>query len=259
MPQPRVLILRSPGANCDEETKYAFELAGASADRIHVNRLLETPGLLGDYQILCVPGGFSYGDDIAAGRILGDKLKRQLGDVLTAFRDKGNLILGICNGFQVLMRTGLLVETDPATNEPIATLASNRHGRFECRWVHLATAAGKCAFLRADEVLFLPIAHAEGNFITRDAATLDRLASEGRVNVRYVDESGQPGPFPVNPNGSMGDVAGISDATGRVFALMPHPERHVSPYQHPRWTHRKKQPPHGDGLRIFQNAVQYLQ
>lgn len=261
MSQVRVLVLRSPGTNCDEETAFAFERAGGTAERIHVNRLLEEPAILDRFQILCVPGGFSYGDDLGAGRILGNLLRWKLGEALASFRDSGRLILGICNGFQVLMKTGLLIENEPETGHPLATLAFNRQGRYEDRWVYLRMNPGRCAFVRKEEVLTMPIAHAEGNFIVSRPEFLETLKSTGRVSATYVDQAGNPGPFPVNPNGSMGDVAGVCDATGRVFALMPHPERHLLAIQHPRWTRRAQkldanEP--GDGLAIFRNGVDYF-
>lgn len=254
----RVMVLRAPGTNCDHETAHAFELAGGKADRIHVQRLLESPGLLRDYQVLCVPGGFSYGDDVAAGRILATLLRTKLADALRDFRDRQSLVLGICNGFQVLLQTGLLIEPDSKTGHVPAALTLNRQGRFESRWVHLAMASGRCAFVQADEILEMPIAHAEGQFVVTDSRWLETWSREQRIVARYVDPKGRPGPFPTNPNGSMGDVAGICDSTGRVFCLMPHPERHAFPEQHPRWTRRKEQPPEGDGLRIFRNAVSYF-
>jgi phosphoribosylformylglycinamidine synthase len=259
MAKVRVLVLRSPGTNCDEETAYAFELAGGAPERVHVNRVLETPTMLRYFQILCIPGGFSFGDDIAAGRVLANLLRCRLRQGLLQFRDAGGLILGICNGFQVLLKTGLLVEPDARTGQPPATLAFNLHGRFEDRWVYLKLSKGCCKFLEQDAVVTLPIAHAEGNFVVERPEMLEELSAAGRITARYVDAAGKPGGFPVNPNGSMGDVAGICDATGRVFALMPHPERHLLPYQHPRWTRRTTQPAHGDGLRIFAHAVGYFQ
>lgn len=255
MAKARILVLRAPGTNCDEETEYAFKLAGGHPVRMHVNRLVEMPRMLDEFQILCIPGGFSYGDDIAAGKILATVLQRRLGDALQAFRDRNRLILGICNGFQVLLKAGLLVAPDQATGLPRATLTINRQGRFEDRWVHVAMVAGRCAFLNGTTVAAMPIAHGEGNFVVSDNAVLDELDSAGQINARYVDASGQRGGWPTNPNGSMGDVAGISDPSGRVFALMPHPERHVCPYQHPAWTRRSAQPVEGDGLAIFRNAV----
>jgi phosphoribosylformylglycinamidine synthase len=252
-----VLVLRAPGTNCDVETQFAFEQAGARVERMHINRLVETPRFLDDFQILCVPGGFSYGDDLSAGKILATILRHRLGDQLQAFRDRGRLMLGICNGFQALLKTGLLIEEDPATSEARATLTLNTHG-YQDRWVHLKVTPGRCAFFADEEILEMPIAHAEGNFAVRRPELIDELTAAGRIVARYVDARGEPGPFPVNPNGAMGDVAGVCDRTGRVFALMPHPERHLSPYQHPCWTRRREQPPTGDGFKVFANAVRYF-
>ena len=172
MSSPRVLVLRAPGTNCDEETAFAFEKAGAISERVHVNRLIENPTLKDRYQILCVPGGFSYGDDIAAGRILATRLRQHLGDLVQAFA-QGNgdrLILGICNGMQVLMRLGVLTEgVGEGESEP-ATLTWNNHGRFEDRWVHLAVDQTPCVFLRDVDKMYLPMAHAEGKFVASDSA-----------------------------------------------------------------------------------------
>lgn len=258
MARPRVMVLRAPGTNCDEETCHAFRVVGAHPENVHLGALVEAPESLERFQILCIPGGFSYGDDLGAGRIFASKLTHRLGDLLQRFRDCERLIMGICNGFQVLLQTGLLIEPDPATGDRRATLAANAHGRFEDRWIHLELTAGPCAFVRQDERIELPIAHGEGNFIVSDSALIDELAAANRLTCRYVDEHGNPGGFPINPNGSMGDVAGLCDATGRVFALMPHPERHLVPHHHPRWTRRETQPPEGDGLRFFANAVGYF-
>jgi len=252
---PRVLIVRAPGANCDAETQFAFERAGAPADRLHINRLREAPGLLRCYQILVIPGGFTYGDDVAAGKILAIQLCHFLGDALRKFRDQEKLILGVCNGFQVLLKAGLLVPPDE--EGPLATLTNNASGRFTDRWIYLKATAGNCPFLHGYEQLHLPIAHGEGNFICREAWMLRGLEESGQVVLRYVDAAGKPGPFPVNPNGSQGDVAGLCDATGRVLGLMPHPERHVLPTQHPRWT-RNGLAEEGDGMRLFRNAVQFF-
>lgn len=259
MASVRVLVLRSPGTNCDEETAFAFRLAGAETEKIHVQRLVEDPGLLNRFQIACFPGGFSYGDDIAAGRILATLVQTKLADAFATFRDAGKLILGICNGFQVLLRTGLLVAPDPQTGLVPATLAFNRQGRFEDRWVHLSLTPGVTPFVRAAGIITLPIAHAEGRFMVAQEELIDDWIRGGRIPFRYVSETGEPGGFPINPNGAMGDIAGICDETGRVMALMPHPERHVSPYQHPRWTRRTEQPAEGDGLQIFRNAVGFFQ
>jgi phosphoribosylformylglycinamidine synthase len=251
-----VLILRAPGANCDGEAHFAFERAGAAVERVHVNRLRENPALLLAYQVLTIPGGFTYGDDVAAGKILANQLRSFLGDVLRRFRDDGKLILGICNGFQVLLKAGLLV---PAVEGVVpATLTSNASGKFEDRWVRLKANPGRCPFLYGYDQLEAPVAHGEGRFVCRDEATFRTLDAAGQLVLRYVDAAGKPGPYPVNPNGSQGDVAGVCDETGQVLGLMPHPERHILPMQHPQWTRR---PPaaEGDGLLLFRNAVRYFQ
>jgi len=225
---------------------------------------LEEPGRVADFQVLCIPGGFSYGDDIAAGRILGNQLQHHLAETMTAFREAGKLILGICNGFQVLLKTNLLAAAD--REGATATLTLNDSGHFEARWVRLAAEPGKCVFLSGISDIELPVAHAEGKFVTRDAPVFQKMESEGRLVIRYMEKSGTSAarrdgnsavvPYPDNPNGAVGDVAGICDTTGRVFGLMPHPERFVDPTQHPRWTRERRDV--GEGLRLFVNAVRYF-
>jgi phosphoribosylformylglycinamidine synthase len=254
MPQPRTLILRAPGANCDEETAFAFEQAGARAERVHLNRWLESPQLAADYQILCLPGGFTYGDDLGSGRIFANQLRHHLSDSLASFRDAGKLILGICNGFQILVKSGLL-DTDDSSG-PGATLTWNASGRFIDRWVNLRVAGGRCVFLKNIDRMILPIAHAEGQFIGRDEPTLDRLEQSGQLVLRYCEsEACRTQPF--NPNGAARDVAGMCDRTGRVFGLMPHPERFIDRTHHPQWT-RMAPFKEGDGLPLFRNAVEYF-
>lgn len=255
MATTRVLVLRAPGANCDLEAAFAFEKAGAVAERVHINRLRQQPNLLKSYQVLLIPGGFTYGDDVAAGKILAVELRHFLGDALRAFRDAEKLILGICNGFQAMLKAGLLIMPDE--DGPLATLTNNSHGKFEDRWIYLQAAPGKCPFLKGYERMHVPIAHGEGNFICREQWILQGLEQAGQVVLRYVDSAGKPGPFPVNPNGSQADIAGICDATGRALGLMPHPERHVLPTQHPRWT-REGLAEEGDGFRLFRNAVEFF-
>ena len=263
MAQPRVLILRAPGTNCDLEAAFAFERTGAVAQRLHVNRLLESPGLVADFQLLCLPGGFSYGDDIAAGRILGNQIRHHLAGVLNEFKAAGKLILGICNGFQILLKSGLLLESGRDFALP-ATLTWNASGKFEDRWVPLRVAGSKSVFFAGIETMYLPVAHAEGMFVPNSAQSLAQLDANGQLVLRYGRElptgavSAEPRvPYPDNPNGSLGDVAGICDPTGRVCGLMPHPERHIERTQHPRWT-REPRAAHGEGLRVFQNAVNYF-
>jgi phosphoribosylformylglycinamidine synthase len=253
------LILRAPGTNCDHETAFAFEKAGGLPHLVHINRLLENPQLPINYQILCLPGGFSYGDDIAAGRILANQIRHHLNDTLSQFKAAEKLILGICNGFQVLIRSGILLPD--INNGALATLTWNESGRFEDRWINLLVENDRCVFLQGIERMYLPIAHAEGKFVVRSEQGLQRLKQQRQLSLRYCDEEGilceELLPFPVNPNGSEANVAGVSDESGRVFGLMPHPERHVDPTQHPRWTRGEARHP-GDGLAVFQNAVRYF-
>lgn len=255
MASPRVLVLRAPGTNCDVETAEAFRLAGAETQSVHIGRLLESPALLNDFQVLCFPGGFSYGDDIAAGRVLGNQVRLHLADACQKFRADGKLVLGICNGFQVLMKTGLLDIDDEAG--PAATLTWNDRGRYEARWVHLNVDPAECVFLQGCSEMELPIAHAEGKFVARDQAALERLESSGRLVLRYACSESDDVAYPANPNGSMGHVAGVCDSTGRVLGLMPHPERFVTATQHPQWT-RRPDFEEGDGLMLFKNAVNYF-
>ena len=244
MPTPRILVLRAPGTNCDRETAFAFEKAGGRADLIHINRLLENPKLPDDYQVLCLPGGFSYGDDIAAGRILANQIRHHLQETLQAFKAAEKLILGICNGFQILIKSGVLLPDDPAAGPP-ATLTWNNSGKYEDRWVHLVADPQHCVFLQGVERMYLPIAHAEGRFVVRDAAQLQQLQASTSWHSDTVasDATVQDAvlPFPINPNGSVANVAGVCDDTGRVLGLMPHPERYIDPTQHPRWTRGEAQ------------------
>jgi phosphoribosylformylglycinamidine synthase len=257
MASPRVLVLRAPGTNCDQETAYAFRQGGAVPEVVHVNRLVDRPQLANEYQILCVPGGFSYGDDVAAGRILGNLIQHHLQATLEKFKADGKLILGICNGFQVLLKSGILLSND-GDGRPLATLTWNDSGKFEDRWVRLAADGDQCVFLRGIATMDLPVAHAEGKFVTTGQEALAGLRNRGQIVLRYAGESRESAvPYPANPNGSQDHAAGVCDETGRVLGLMPHPERNILTTQHPQWT-RRSQNPVGDGLRLFQNAVQYF-
>jgi phosphoribosylformylglycinamidine synthase len=258
MAQPRAIVLRAPGTNCDEETAAAWERAGAVAEIWHIGRLLESPRSLDDFQVLTLPGGFSYGDDLGAGRILATRLGTVLSESLRRFHDRGGLVLGICNGFQVLVRAGLL----PGTAGGRATLARNDSGRFESRWVQLATRPGLSPFVsdRSAGTMELPVAHGEGRFVLAASEELAELDRAGQIVLKYVDREGRPTEsYPDNPNGSPAAVAGICDPTGRIFGLMPHPERFVEPWHNPRWTRRQGGAQgSGDGLAIFANAVAAL-
>jgi phosphoribosylformylglycinamidine synthase len=265
MAKPKVLVVRAPGTNCDVETAYAFELAGAEAVRLHVNQLIEQPALANTFQILCFPGGFSYGDDIAAGRIAAVHWQTKLRDTLESFREEDRLVLGICNGFQIMMRLGIFFDEPSSRREepiPPATLTWNLQGRFESRWVHLKPESDHCIFLRGIEQIYLPMAHAEGRLLMRDDTARATLRKNQQIAIRYCDSSGitgdEPLPFPLNPNGAEGNIAGICDETGRIFGLMPHPERFLFPTNHPSWTRNDSLPSHGDGLKLFQNAVAYF-
>lgn len=250
----RVLVLRAAGINCDEETAFAWEQAGAQADRVHVNRLLDTPRCLDAYQVLTVPGGFSYGDDIASGKILANQLAHHLGKDLRAFVDRGGLVLGICNGFQVLVRLGLLPGPDCGVR---VSLTLNDSGRYEDRWVSVRAEVPHCAFLSEGEDFAFPVAHTEGKFVTDGGiAAVSRLAAERRVALRYVSANGGEPQFPENPNGSIGNVAGLVDATGRVLGLMPHPERNTLPTHRPGWTGDISA--ETDGRRFFRRAIERL-
>jgi phosphoribosylformylglycinamidine synthase I len=248
----KTLILRAPGTNCDVETAFAFERAGAQADLVHVDELIHHQKSLSNYQIMVIPGGFTYGDDISAGRILANELRLKLGDKIEKFVDDGRLILGICNGFQVLVKAGMLPESGVENSQSL-TLAGNDSGKFECRWVYLrANKTSPCIFTRGIDLMYLPVAHGEGKVVIEPGAQ-----EELSVALRYTDETGdiQTG-YPYNPNGSVNNIAGICDTTGRIFALMPHPERFIRWTQHPRWT-REPRRDYGDGFRIFLNAVEW--
>jgi len=252
MAEVKTLILRAPGTNCDVESAFAFERAGAQVELVHVAELIRRQRPLAAYEIMVIPGGFTYGDDISAGRILANELRLKLSDEIQRFVDDGRLILGICNGFQVLVKAGLLPRRT-AENSQMLTIAGNDSGKFECRWVYLcANETSPCVFTGGIDMMYLPVAHAEGKVVISAEAPKDVS-----VALQYADETGDiRAGYPHNPNGSMDNIAGVCDATGRVFALMPHPERFIRWTQHPRWT-REARRDHGDGFRIFLNAVEY--
>jgi len=254
MSKVRTVILRAPGTNCDVETAYAFEQAGAVVEAVHVNRLICREKRLSDYQIMVVPGGFTYGDDISAGKVLANELRLKLGEDIRRFIENGGLILGICNGFQVMIKAGILPEFSNGTS-PLLTVAGNDSGKFECRWVHLqVNKESPCVFTRGIDNMYLPVAHAEGKVVA-DPEVLSQL----NIVLYYADEQGDSeAGYPYNPNGSVGNIAGICDSTGRIFALMPHPERHVRGTQHPQWM-RQGAKQYGDGSHIFLNAVKWAE
>ncbi|MCC6361813.1 MAG: phosphoribosylformylglycinamidine synthase subunit PurQ [Phycisphaerales bacterium] len=259
MPTVNVLILRAAGTNCDLETEHAWRLAGAAPERIHLRRVIENPALIDRYQIVTLPGGFSYGDDISAGRIFAQQLRRHLNDSLRTAVDRGRLILGICNGFQILVKAGLL--PDPAAqtgNQWPCTVTYNDPPGFQNRWVTLQAQPGPCVFLEPGRTYEMPIAHGEGRVVFASDADRQRIREQRQAALTYVPSApGLHGRDPANPNGSADDLAGLCDPTGRVFGLMPHPDRFVEWTQHPCWTSLPARE-HGDGLHVFQRAVAYF-
>ena len=255
----KAIVLRTAGTNCDYETAHAFKLAGADVDLVHINQLIRKEKALSSYHILALPGGFSYGDDIAAGKILANELKYRLRESVEEFVADGKLMIGICNGFQVMVKAGLLPGLNGISDIQQTTLYTNDSGKFECRWVYLRSADGnKCIFTRnIKQIIYLPVAHGEGKFTALDEGIIDMLEANNQVVLKYSDPEGSYAKYPWNPNGSDRNIAGVCDSTGRIFGLMPHPERYLVKYNHPRWT-REKLDEEGDGIVIFRNAVEYV-
>ncbi|GIW02399.1 phosphoribosylformylglycinamidine synthase I [Roseiflexus sp.] len=260
---PRVLILRAAGINRNSDAALAIELAGGRPEMVHINRLIAGERRLMDYAMLVVPGGFSYGDHLGAGKLLAIDLIHCLGDQITRFVADGRPVIGICNGFQALVKAGILpgIQLDGSSDTPQSvTLTDNASGRFECRWVRLAAdPTSVCIFTRGIErPLEVPVAHGEGRFVARNDATLAALRAAGLVALRYIAANGGPPSYPENPNGSEDHIAGICNPGGNVLGLMPHPENAALPHQHPRWT-REPLRNEGDGLALFRNAIRYAQ
>lgn len=253
MTTTRAIVLRAAGINCDGETVRALKMAGAEAELVHLERVLAEPARLEDCSLLVLPGGFSYGDDIAAGRVFGFEMRQGLSREMQAFVARGGYVLGVCNGFQVLVESGLF--ESPGSARSIA-LTDNRRARFECRWISLRAETCAATWLDTQAILPAPIAHGEGRLLVRDEATLARLERGGQIALRYVRADGSAARgYPDNPNGSLGDIAGLCDPTGRVLGLMPHPERNLDPWNHPHWTRR---PPRteGEGLAFYRRLVE---
>ena len=274
MASPRVCVLRAPGTNCDVETAFAFESCGGTPQRVHLFRVLEQPSLLDEFQIVCIPGGFSYGDDIGAGVIFSRQLRGRLADAIGRFLQGDKLVLGICNGFQVLLKAGILpggTAWPPAVDHPPdATLTWNENGKYTALWVRLAAGSPQNVFLRGITEIELPVAHAEGRIVARSSSVIEAWQARSQIALRYRSQNGKDKdvdqtpagqnaalPFPDNPNGSTANIAGLGDLTGHILGLMPHPERFIDATQHPQWTRRNTSGP-GEGLRIFRNAVDHF-
>lgn len=264
-----IAILHAPGTNRDTDAAIAFALAGGSPEIVHINQLLAGERHLADYSLLVIPGGFSYGDDLGAGKLWAVRLLHDLGDQLHAFARAGRPILGICNGFQVLVKSGLLpgpiskiegqpptTNDEPATfNSQLATLTRNASAHFECRWVWLEpNPANFSPWLNGLERIQCPVAHGEGNFMTKDAETLTAMQAANLIAFTYVDSDGRAGSYPINPNGSSAGIAGITNTYGNILGLMPHPEDHIFPWQHPTSPHGAAG--HG-GLKLFENGIAF--
>jgi len=255
MTQPKALIVRTSGTNCEDETQRAFRWAGAETELVHFHHLLEHQDELEGFDMIVFPGGFSYGDDIAAGRVWGLAMRTQLKDALRRHVDRGGLALGVCNGFQVLVESGIL-EPDKQPSERTIALTGNQSNHYECRWVELETQACACPWLTAGERMPTPVAHAEGRFVVRDDAALKALEDAGQIALTYVHPTaGEEIAYPFDPNGSVRHIAGICDPTGRVLGLMPHPERNLTPWNHPAWT-RLGRREEGEGLAFYRRMVE---
>lgn len=255
----KVAILFAPGTNFDEETKYAFEKTGARADILPMTQLLAKPTILQEYNLIDFPGGFSYGDDLLAGKIWANQVRIYLLEEINKFIKRGGLIIGVCNGFQVLMRSGLL----PGFGQlhETAGLIYNKKGKFECRWIRLKARNSRCVFLKNTSVNNgeLPVQHGEGRFVVAKSSIMQKLIDNKQIVFQYIDKMGKTtATYPDNPNGSMYGIAGICDLSGQIFGMMPHPEHFVEDWQYPNW--RRKRNANGNcfGLEIYKAAVDYI-
>lgn len=262
--KPPILIITGYGVNCEAESWHAWETAGASPRLVHLHDLLENPAQLNKFKALMFIGGFSFGDHMGSGEVLALRLGARAKEEIKDFISKGNLVLGVCNGFQVMVKLGLLPGFDADYFNRTVTLTHNDCGVFQNFWIKLRfDPKCPCVFTRGLDEMPLPIRHGEGKIMTMDKKILDRIEKEHCVACRYIDaQTGKIATrFPDNPNGSLNAIAGLCDPTGKIFGLMPHPEAYLLPENHPQWQRQQlagKLPEHGLGLKIFQNAVEYL-
>lgn len=254
----KVLVTRVAGTNCDVETAATFRLAGAEAEVLHFNRLAEAPERLRDYDIIALPGGFSYGDDIGSGVVYAQQMRLVLRVEIERFLERGGLMLGICNGFQTLVKSGLMTPKSGWFDEhPDVTLTWNASARYEDRWIRMQGHGGRTPWVAEDTVIECPVRHAEGRLIAKDEAVLRRLEDQGQVVFRYIDKEGKPTQrFPANPNGSQNAIAGLCSPSRQILGLMPHPECNVRYWHHPEWTRRDQQPEFGEGFSVFKAGVE---
>jgi len=262
----KVCVLRVGGTNCDAETERAFKELGVQAETVHANELVKRRNLL-EYNALAFPGGFSHGDYVRAGAIWAKWILAKLGKELKAFVNENRPVLGICNGFQVLVEAGLLPSFEGISSCPEAALATNFPPGYNCRWIYIKHENdGKCIFtwkIPKGKVLRMPVAHSEGRFIfakEKEMKYLERLYENDQLVFRYCDKNGEDaeGEFPINPNGSFHDIVGICNPEGTIFGLMPHPERAFYWWQQPDWTRQKQMSQYGDGKLIFESLIEYL-
>lgn len=263
MQRPKVLIITGYGVNCEAESAEAWRRAGADPVLVHVNDLLSSPDQIDAVDGLMFIGGFSYGDHMSSGHVFAQRIKHHIQPLLQTFIDAGKVMLGICNGFQVMTKMGLLPGLNGDYFIPSVSLIQNDCGHFQNYWVNIRFEdASRCIFTKGLGTLPLPIRHGEGKIFTLDAALLEQLEEAGCVAARYVDAAGNPtDAFPDNPNGSLNAIAGLSDPTGRIFGMMPHPEAYLFPENHPQWDVQKRAnslPEEGLGLMLFRNAVEAM-
>jgi len=265
--KPKALIITGYGINCEEETKMVFDKTGSEGQIVHINEIISNNINIEDFQIMAIPGGFSYGDDTGSGNALGNKLRNNLEEKILDFAQKDKLIIGICNGFQILTNIGLIPATNKQYGKREVALMHNSNTRYECRWVNIKTASNKCVWTRDIDTLHLPIAHGEGNFYAPEEI-IASIEKNDQIVFKYIKPKGTPAmqEFPYNPNGSMKDIAAICDESGRILGMMPHPERFNSFVNEDGWELKKEKlirenkplPTEGDGLKLFKNASQYF-